>query len=319
MIDQTLLPQKYKIIKVDTLKKLWHAIKTLKVRGAPAIGVSAAFGMLLASEQSKGDYKKDMRKAAKYLASSRPTAVNLFWAIDRMMEILDQKLPVPELKKLIKKEALKIYEEDRKLCRQIGKHGNKIIKNGAKIITHCNAGGLATADYGTALACMFAAHERGKKIHVFADETRPLDQGVRLTMWELQKAGIKCTLICDSMSAQVMDTIGVDCVIVGADRIAANGDAANKIGTYGLALIAKAHGVPFYVAAPFSTFDFSLKSGKEIPIEFRDPKEVTSYKCKVHSPAFDVTPASLIKGIITEKGIILKPTTAKIKKLYSKV
>ncbi len=321
MIDQTLLPRQYKIIKCDTIKKVWDAIKQLKVRGAPAIGVAAAFGMLLVSEKSKAKtlaaYKKEMQKAAKYLATSRPTAVNLFWALDRVMEIVKAGKDLGQLKKDIKKETLQIFEEDREICRAIGKNGNKIIPKTATIITHCNAGGLATADYGTALACMYAAHEKGKKLHVYADETRPLNQGARLTTWELMKAGIKTTLICDSMAAHTMKTHRIDCVIVGADRIAANGDAANKIGTYGLALAAKAHGVPFYVAAPLSTIDLNSKDGSEIPIEERDPKEVTSYKVPVYNPAFDVTPANLITAIITEKGIIEKPTTTKIKKLFN--
>ena len=321
MIDQTLLPKQYKVIKCDTLRKVWDAIKQLKVRGAPAIGVAAAFGMLLAAEKSQAKtyaaFKKDMQKASKYLASSRPTAVNLFWALDRMMELLKKEKSVPALKKLFKKEALTIYEEDRKICRKIGQNGNKVIPKNAKIITHCNAGGLATADYGTALACMFAAHEKGKRLHVFADETRPLNQGARLTTWELMQEGIKTTLICDSMAAHVMKTQKIDCVIVGADRIAANGDAANKIGTYGLALAAKAHNVPFYVAAPLSTIDRGSKTGKQIPIEERDPKEVTDFKVPVYNPAFDVTPANLITAIITEKAIVKNPTTSKIKKLWT--
>ncbi|HAU39877.1 MAG: translation initiation factor 2B subunit I, methylthioribose-1-phosphate isomerase [Candidatus Peregrinibacteria bacterium GW2011_GWF2_43_17] len=311
IIDQTLLPKKYKIIKCDTVLKIRTAIKKLQIRGAPAIGIAAAFGMVIAYEKFKNDpdYKHEMREAVKYLASSRPTAVNLSWALNRIMKVVDRGGDV-------KKEALKIFEEDKKICRLIGKHGEKLIQKNATIITHCNAGGLATADYGTALACIYSAHEKGKKLKVFADETRPLLQGSRLTNWELTRSGIDTTIICDNMAAHVMETRKIDLVIVGADRIAANGDTANKIGTYGLALAAKAHKIPFYVAAPISTFDLKLKSGKQIPIEERSSKEVVKFKAKVYNPAFDVTPANLITGIITEKGIIknLKKITSWISK-----
>lgn len=307
IIDQTLLPKKYKIIKCDTVRKIRTAIKKLQIRGAPAIGIAAAFGMLIASGKFKNltNYKAKMRKTAKYLASSRPTAINLFWALDRIMQVVNNGEDV-------RKEAFKIFREDKKICRLIGKHGEKIIPQNATIITHCNAGGLATADYGTALACIYSAYKKGKKIKVFADETRPLLQGSRLTNWELTRAGIDTTIICDNMAAHVMQIKKTDMVIVGADRIAANGDTANKIGTYGLALAAKAHDIPFYVAAPISTFDLKLKCGKRIPIEERNPKEVVDFRAKVYNPAFDVTPANLITGIITEKGIIKNPTTKKI-------
>jgi len=321
MIDQTLLPQQYKIIRCETVEKIWDAIKTLKIRGAPAIGIAAAFGLLIASEKSSAKnysaYKREMQKSAKYLGSSRPTAINLFWALDRIMKVVDENENIKIAKKNVKKEALKIFEEDKKICRRIGENGEKLIPHGATIITHCNAGGLATADYGTALACLYFAHEKGKKLKVFSDETRPLLQGSRLTYWELTHAGIDTTIICDNMAAHVMNTQKVDLVIVGADRIAANGDTANKIGTYSLALAARAHRIPFYVAAPLSTFDLSLKSGKEIPIEERNPKEVVKFKAKVYNPAFDVTPANLITGIVTEKGVIKNPTFKKISNLFS--
>ncbi|MHC4886074.1 MAG: S-methyl-5-thioribose-1-phosphate isomerase, partial [Planctomycetota bacterium] len=265
MIEQTLLPGKYKIITVKTVPEMWHAIKRLAVRGAPAIGVAAGFGTLLGIQRSKAKtwsaFKKELLKTTRYLATSRPTAVNLFWALDRMVDCAEDNkaLPIPELIKRLKTEALTIYEEDRTLCRRIGTNGAKLVKKGASILTHCNAGGLATADYGTALAVMFAAQEKGKNISVYADETRPLLQGARLTTWELMRAKIPVTLICDNMAAQVMKEGRIDMVVVGADRIAANGDAANKIGTYGVALLAKAHKIPFYVAAPRSTFDLTLK------------------------------------------------------------
>lgn len=320
MIDQTLLPEHYEIIRCDTIEKMRDAIKALKIRGAPAIGIAAAFGLLIASEKSQAkdyrSYQREMRKNAKYLGSSRPTAINLFWALERVMKVVDQNEDIKIAKKRVKEEALKIFEEDKKICRKIGKNGEKLIPDGATIITHCNAGGLATADYGTALACLYSAHKKGKKIKVFSDETRPLLQGSRLTYWELTHAGIDTTILCDNMAAHVMNTQKVDLVIVGADRIAANGDTANKIGTYSLALAARAHQVPFYVAAPLSTFDLTLKSGKEIPIEERDPKEVVTFKAKVYNPAFDVTPASLITGIITEKGVIKNPTLKKISNFF---
>jgi methylthioribose-1-phosphate isomerase len=255
---------------------------------------------------------------ADYLATSRPTAVNLFWALDRMRASAGEQpsaTTADQLYQRLEREAMTILEEDRRTCRAIGDHGAALIKDGAGVLTHCNAGGLATADYGTALAVMFRAHESGRKFHVFADETRPLLQGARLTAWELMNAGIDVTLICDNTAAQVMREGRVQLVIVGADRIAANGDAANKIGTYNVALIARAHTIPFYVAAPFSTFDLSLESGDRIPIELRGDEEVTNGfgkrtapdHVKVYSPAFDVTPHDLIAGIITERGILRPP------------
>jgi len=260
-----------------------------------------------------------------YLASSRPTAVNLFWALDRMKMTAEKHnhLQIAEIKRILLDEALKIIDEDRAMCRAIGEQGLSLSKNNDTILTHCNAGGLATADYGTALAVMFKAHESGKNIRVYADETRPLLQGSRLTTWELMQAGIDVTLICDNMAAQVMKEGKIQCVIVGADRIAANGDAANKIGTYGVAVLAEAHEIPFYVAAPTSTLDFSLDTGAQIPIEQRRAEEITEgfgrqtapEGVKVYSPAFDVTPARLIDAIITDKGIARPPYEINLKAL----
>jgi methylthioribose-1-phosphate isomerase len=260
-------------------------------------------------------YAERLREVTAYLRSSRPTAVNLFWALERMERCFERKCrqgsPQEWTRRLLA-EALAIEDEDRRMCRAIGAAGASLIAEGQGVLTHCNAGGLATADYGTALAVMFAAAEEGRRFHVYADETRPLLQGARLTAWELCQAGIPVTLICDSMAGQVMKEGRVQLVVVGADRIAANGDTANKIGTYGVALLARAHGIPFYVAAPSSTFDLSLANGDGIPIEQRDPREITHGfgqqtapdGVAVYNPAFDVTPHHLIAGIITEKGIL---------------
>lgn len=320
MIDQTLLPTEFVEIDLDSVDSVWEAIRVLRVRGAPAIGIAAAFGVVLggqpaARRQGQADEVREAILAASaHLRTSRPTAVNLFWALDRVDRIatqFDERNPLALLERVLE-EARAIATEDRAMCRSIGRIGAGLVANGSGILTHCNAGGLATADYGTALAVVFFAHEQGKAIQVFADETRPLLQGSRLTAWELQRRGVPVTLICDSMAAQVMKEGRVQLVVVGADRIAANGDTANKIGTYGVALLARAHGIPFYVAAPTSTFDLSLASGSEIPIEQRDPREVTHGLGRatapegvdVYNPAFDVTPAELIAGIITERGLI---------------
>jgi len=323
MIDQTLLPTEFKQIDICDIAAMWEAIKVLRVRGAPAIGIAAAFGTILGIQGSKATtwehFEADLAKATDYLATSRPTAVNLFWALGRMKRVAadNRLMTIPLLKERLLDEALAICEEDKATCRAIGRHGAELVADGAGILTHCNAGGLATADYGTALAVMFTAHEQGKTIHVYADETRPLLQGARLTTWELMQAGIDVTLICDNMAAQVMREGRIDLVVVGADRIAANGDTANKIGTYGVAILAREHGVPFYVAAPASTFDLSLATGDAIPIEERGAEEVTEgfgrrtapEGVKVYSPAFDVTPARYIQGVITERGII-RPVNA---------
>jgi len=320
-IDQTLLPVRLKFMKIRTVAELWKAIKILQIRGAPAIGVAAAFGIVLAAQNSKSRNSAgiggDVKRAADYLASSRPTAVNLFWALERMKQkaIESGSLPAAEFKRILAQEAFAIWNEDRQICRLIGEHGLKLLKRGSTLLTHCNAGGLATAQFGTALAPVYLAHEKGWPVKVFADETRPLLQGARLTAWELSQAGIDVTLICDNMAALVMKEGKIDLVFVGADRIAANGDAANKIGTYGVALLAKAHKIPFYVLAPTSTFDLKARSGRDIPIEERSSAEITCWqgkqiapdKIKTYCPAFDVTPANLITAIVCERGICRPP------------
>ena len=328
LIDQTLLPTALEYRDCRTVEEVWEAIKTLRVRGAPAIGVAAAMGTVVGMQAfrdtTRGAYRRRLREVTDLLRTSRPTAVNLFWALDRMercVEGLTEQESPPHLTQRLLDEALAIEEEDRGMCRAIGAAGAELIRDGAGVLTHCNAGGLATADYGTALAVMFAAHEVGRRFRVFADETRPLLQGARLTAWELKQRGLDVTLICDSMAAQVMKEGKIDLVVVGADRIAANGDAANKIGTYGVALLAAAHGIPFYVAAPSSTFDLSLANGDRIPIEQRDPREVTHGFGRptapdgvaVYNPAFDVTPAHLIAGLVTEKGLVRPVTEAAIR------
>jgi len=327
IIDQTLLPNAHVHKTLNTLAEVWEAIKVLRVRGAPAIGVCAAFGVLVGMREKQpkdvAGARAAVRASADYLATSRPTAINLFNALDRMKRVAGDNAAtsdVEQYSRRIEAEAIAIFEEDQVLCRAIGDCGAALIRNGDGVLTHCNAGGLATSGYGTALAVMFRAHELGRRFHVFADETRPLLQGARLTAWELMHAGIDVTLLCDNTAAQVMREGRVQLVVVGADRIAANGDTANKIGTYNVALIAHAHGVPFYVAAPFTTFDITLKTGAGIPIEQRDPDEVirgfgkqtAPEGVKVYNPAFDVTPAHLIAGIITEKGILRPPYEAAI-------
>ena len=327
IIDQTLLPNELKYVFCDDRDSIYHAIKTLMVRGAPAIGIAGAMGAVVGIKDSESEdfdsFFKEFKEVTAYLGSSRPTAVNLFWGLKRMEDTAQRnsQKPVSEIKEILLNEAKTILEEDKAICRKIGENGEALLEEGSCVITHCNAGGLATGDFGTALAVMFAATDKGKKISVYADETRPLLQGSRLTVWELKNAGIDVTLICDNMSAHTMKSKKVDCVIVGADRIASNGDAANKIGTYGLSIIAKEHGVPFYVAAPASTFDLTIASGDEIPIEEREPDEVTTIAghkiapdgIKVFNPAFDVTPAANIKAIITERGVIHNPDTEKVK------
>ena len=322
LIDQTLLPTELKYVYCEDIKGIWHAIKTLMVRGAPAIGIAGAMGVVLGARDIQVNdteaFLKELKQVAAYLGSSRPTAVNLFWGISRMERVAQENKgnSVKQIKELLLQEAIKIQNEDKVICRQIGENGAGFIHDGNGVLTHCNAGGLATADYGTALAVLFKAKEQGKRFKVYADETRPLLQGSRLTAWELMQAGIDVTLICDNMAAHVMKLGKIHSVVVGADRIAANGDAANKIGTYGVSILAKEHGIPFYVAAPVSTFDLSIKSGSEIPIEERSPEEVTNgfgkrtapEGVKVFNPAFDVTPAKYITAIITEKGVIHKPS-----------
>jgi len=321
LIDQTLLPLELKVLALSTIEEVFEAIISLQVRGAPAIAIAAAYGVVLGVQPmlqvsaSAENVRSQAKFACDHLATSRPTAVNLFWALGRMRSVVNRNSNVAsgvELAQALLREALLIHDDDRRTCHAIGVYGAELFDDGFGILTHCNTGGLATAEYGTALAAIFTAQDQGKSIHVYADETRPLLQGSRLTAWELQQRGIPCTVICDSMAAQVMREGRVQAVIVGADRITARGDTANKIGTYGLAVLAKYHNIPFYVAAPRSTFDLTIISGDEIPIEQRKPEEVTQglgkrtapYGVNVYNPAFDVTPAELITGIVTERGII---------------
>lgn len=330
LIDQRLLPWKLKYIKCTNDKEVFDAIKKLKVRGAPAIGVAGGFGVFLGVKNN--NYKdvkalvRGVEKSAEYLSRSRPTAVNLFWALDRMVKLAHsgKHNDVRTLKTALFKEAKKILKEDQKICRDLGRIGSGIVPKNARVLTHCNAGGLATADYGTALGVIFSSAKKIKKVYV--DETRPVLQGARLTAWEIVHAGLNATLICDNMAGHVMSEGCVDLIVTGADRIASNGDTANKIGTYSLAVLAARHRIPFYIAAPLSTFDMNIKNGGQIPIEQRDPDEVrkignsyiTLKNVDVYNPAFDVTPAGLITGIITEKGIIKKPDRKKIAKLFSR-
>lgn len=332
LIDQTRLPLSFELIECRDVETVWHAIKRLSVRGAPAIGVSAAYGVVIGMQsatQSTGiDFDTQLNEVVEYLAGSRPTAVNLFWALDRMKSVSDQTSGLESSDRLIRllEEAQAIDQEDRVMCDQIGINGAELLTDGMGVLTHCNAGSLATAGNGTALSVFYAAKKMGKEIHVYADETRPLLQGARLTTWELMQRDIPVTLICDSMAGWVMKEGKIQAVVTGADRIAANGDAANKIGTYSVALLANAHNIPFYVAAPSSTFDFNLMSGEEIPIEEREPEEITCgfgtrtapENVDVYSPAFDVTPAELISALITEKGIISPVSRGNIKEVLEK-
>jgi methylthioribose-1-phosphate isomerase len=324
IIDQTRLPRELIYVELPTAASVWDAIKTLQVRGAPAIGVCAAFGVLVGLRETApataGDRVRAVHQVADYLGTSRPTAVNLFWALDRMRRVADAADTGDTAEALgaaLEREACAILAEDIELGHRIGAAGAALIREGAGVLTHCNAGALATGGAGTALAVIYHAHVAGRRFQVYADETRPLLQGARLTAWELHRAGIPVTLICDNMAAQVMREGRIDLVIVGADRVARNGDAANKIGTYGLAVLARAHGIPFYIAIPSSTLDPALNDGTGIPIEQRAEEEITApfgYPIApegigVYNPAFDVTPASLITGIITEHGIMDPPFT----------
>ncbi len=331
IIDQRLLPAELRYEECRDLESVWCAIRQLRVRGAPAIGVAAAMGLVLAVRRietgSTAEIMVQLQRAADYLRSSRPTAMNLFWAVERMLAAARnaQELPPAELKRLLWSAALAIAEEDRRMCRAIGEHGAPLVPDGAGVLTHCNAGGLATAAYGTALAVLFTAKQAGKQFHVYVDETRPLLQGARLTTWELIQHGIETTLICDNMAADLMRRRLVQMVVLGADRIAANGDVANKIGTYSLAVLAQCHGVPFYVAAPASTFDLATPTGGAIPIEQRPAEEVTRGALgpiapagvRVYNPAFDVTPAHLVRAIITDKGLVQPVTSERIKRVLA--
>lgn len=329
LIDQTLLPVQNVQVDCKTVEVVWEAIKSLRVRGAPAIGVAAAYGVVVGSQTAKnasrGEFNARLDHVLKYLATSRPTAVNLFWALDRMRRTADAAADLTTVQMLerLLKEARAIEDEDREMCAAIGRHGLPLVRNCTGILTHCNTGGLATAGDGTALAVIFAAARENPKLQVYADETRPLLQGARLTAWELMQRNVDVTLICDSMAGWVMKEKRVQAVIVGADRIASNGDSANKIGTYSLAMLAKAHGIPFYIAAPSSTFDLNIENGDQIPIEERNSAEITNAfgkqtapdGCRTYNPAFDVAPATHITGLITEKGVISPVTTANVRSL----
>ncbi len=319
LLDQRALPLAVEVLSLTSVEGVWEAIRTLAVRGAPAIGCAAAFGMVIAGRavsplSQAAELVARVREAGNYLKSARPTAVNLEWAVNRMQRVAEAEraVGVRALQTRLLQEAQAILAEDRQMCLAIGRHGAGFIRAGMGVLTHCNAGALATSDHGTALALMYEAQRNGMAFHVYADETRPLLQGARLTAYELQAAGIPTTLICDNMAGLIMRQGKVQLVVVGADRIAANGDTANKIGTYCVATLAKAHGIPFVVAAPSSTFDLSLPSGAGIPIEERAPEEVTEgfgvrtapLGIAVYNPAFDVTPAELITAIVTERGVI---------------
>ncbi|MBE0603532.1 MAG: S-methyl-5-thioribose-1-phosphate isomerase [Deltaproteobacteria bacterium] len=328
LLDQRALPTVESMRRFADPVGVADAIRTMVVRGAPAIGVAAAFGLVLALQaaRKKGrPWRRSFDEAAILLAGTRPTAVNLFWAIERMRKVAATLPDDPaEAFVLLEREAVAIFDEDVAANRSMGAHGAKLLPSKGHVLTHCNAGALATAGYGTALGVIRAAVAAGKGIHVYVDETRPFLQGARLTAWELMKDGIPCTLITDNMSATLFQAGKIDAVVVGADRIAANGDVANKVGTYGVAVLSKVHKVPFYVAAPLSTIDPALRSGSGIPIEERDPSEVTHLMGKrvapvgvdVYNPAFDVTPARYVTAIVTEKGILKPPYPGSIRKLF---
>lgn len=326
LLDQSRLPGAVEFLVCRDYREVAAAIRELKVRGAPAIGVTAAMGVALGARAltaADGQaFTESVLAICGELAATRPTAVNLFWAIERMKRKLEESrsLPIDEIKLALVDESQAILEEDIALCKALGRHGAELIKDGQTVLTHCNAGALATGGYGTALGVIRAAWEQGKNIHVIADETRPVLQGARLTAWELMQDRIPVTLITDNMAGALMRQGKIDLCVVGADRIAANGDVANKIGTYSVAVLAKAHGIPFYVAAPYSTIDLRTKSGADIPIEQRNPEEVTTIHgshpiapkdVDVYNPAFDVTPAELISGIVTERGVFKPQELAK--------
>lgn len=331
LIDQRKLPLEEVYVEYSDYKSLADAIKVMVVRGAPAIGVAAAMGVALGAlgidAKNHEEFVQKMEKVCQTLIDARPTAINLPWAVARIKKVYESKtdLSIEQLKQVILKEALAIFDEDIELCKKIGEQGAKLIANGDTILTHCNAGALATAGQGTALSPIYEAIKQGKKVSVFSDETRPFLQGARLTAWELIKNGVDVTLIADVAAASLMRSGMIQKIIVGADRIVANGDFANKIGTYSVALAAREHKIPFYVAAPFSSIDWQMKSGKEIPIEERPENEVTYFLnqkiapegVKVRNPAFDVTPHELVTGIITEKGIATSPVDKNLKALYN--
>lgn len=332
LLDQRLLPEQIVYLPLTTSEDVWEAIRELKVRGAPAIGIAAAYGVCLGISGVKGGTTETLAEVirqADYLATSRPTAVNLFWALDRMKAKAETLAASGEanaaaMKAALLSEAKQIQAEDEATNRLIGEHALALLQDGFGVLTHCNAGGLATSKYGTALAPLYLAKERGLNLKVFADETRPVLQGARLTAFELQQAGVDVTLICDNMAGMVMSKGWVQAVIVGTDRVAANGDVANKIGTYSVAVLARAHGIPFYVACPLSTIDLNTPTGAEIPIEERHEDEVTQgfgkrtapHGVKVYNPAFDVTPNEYVTAIITERGVITAPYEERLRKLF---
>ena len=331
MIDQRILPADFKYISYTDAASVADGIRDMVVRGAPAIGCAAAYGVALAAlnlqDASSDEFNRGMKDAFEVLAQSRPTAVNLFWAIDRMKSVMSSiQGSSKEIANILLDEAHEIKREDIEVNRAIGKNGAELLDDGARVLTHCNAGALATAGHGTALGVFRSAVEVGKKISIIADETRPFLQGARLTAWEMVQENIPVTLISDNMSGHLMSHGEIDAIVVGTDRVAGNGDVANKIGTYMVAVLAKRHNIPFYVACPLSTIDRSITSGKDIPIEERPKEEVTGYRdcqwaakgVEVRNPAFDVTPAELVTGIITEKCVIFAPTKAKISKLFLK-
>lgn len=331
ILDQTLLPESESMIRLDSPDQVWEAIKKLRVRGAPAIGIAAAYGFVLgirtlSDNLSFDRFFAECDRISQYLNSSRPTAVNLSWALKRLnAEVYTHReKTVAELKQLVEETAIAIHNEDRELCRKIGQNGLELIREKSRILTHCNTGGLATGEFGTAFSVILHAHHADRLEKVWVDETRPLLQGARLTAWELRKAEIPFSLQTDSAAAFLMKQGKVDLIITGADRITRNGDTANKIGTYSLAVLAKYHNIPFYVAAPYSTIDMSLDSGNEIEIELRDADEVSHFGERrtapegtdVWNPAFDVTPGELITAIITEKGVIRPDYTENLKELF---
>ncbi len=330
LLDQTLLPAGTRYIRLTTIESIWEAIFSLRVRGAPAIGIAGAYGIYLAAKKIEtedfGKFYESFKKSKAYLGSSRPTAVNLFWALDRMERVVlgNKGKSISEIKEALLRESNLIREEDEHVCYKIGEYGLSLLEPGMGILTHCNAGTLATSKYGTALAPIYLGHEQGYNFKVFADETRPLLQGARLTAWELMEAGVNVTLICDNMASIVMKNGWIDAVLVGCDRVAANGDAANKIGTSGVAILAKEYGIPFYIHAPISTIDYDIERGKDIPIEERPGEEI--YKAwyekpmapqgvKTYNPAFDVTDAAYITAIVTEKGLVYPPFKEGLAKL----
>lgn len=330
ILDQTYLPKREVYSDIRDVGRMWEAIKKLRIRGAPAIGIAAAYGLYMGikdlPENAFESFWVEVERVAEYLESARPTAVNLHWALERIKTTIQahKEKDIAEIKDIVLQTAQTIHDEDKRICKRIGEQGVELVKKDARILTHCNTGSLATGQYGTALSVIFHAHEQGNDIHVWVDETRPLLQGARLTAWELMNADIPMKLITDSTAGSLMRQGKVDMVIVGADRVAANGDTANKIGTYPLAVLAKENDIPFHVAVPLSTIDMELENGDEIPIEERDGEEITHFndsqvapkKAETYNPAFDITPHRYITSFITEEGIIKPPFDEHFQKLF---